>query len=111
MSLEPPMDAKVQIALVIAVAVIVSLFIVRRIFTKGSIQVSKRGVKGTLEGNPNAAPPGQGVDLSEAEFKDKNKFIADNEARVKAQHLKAGSGNQFQFGSIPKPAENDKPEN
>src|SRR5690349_17373669 len=51
--------------------------------------------------------PQQGVDLSDAEFKDKNKFTADNEARVKAKGLKAGSGNEFNFGDSAKPTERD----
>lgn len=93
------MDYKAQIAIIIAVAVIVVVLVLRHIFTKGSIEVNRRGVKGTLEANPNVSPPAPGVDLSEAEFKDRNRFEATEGARIKAPGMRAGSDNEFNIGT------------
>ena len=92
------MDPKLEIAIVVAVVVVICLFLVRRTFTKGTFTASKSGVSGTLHGNPNAAPPAAGVDLAGAEFKDENEFTAKGDVRVKAPDMRAGSKNKFTFG-------------
>src|SRR6266850_2858655 len=96
-------DPKVIIPIVVAFAIIVVFILLRNRITGFRGRFSKKGVDIDVKAAQPDTPLATGVDLSSAEFKDKNKFAADNEARVKAQGLKAGSGNEFQFGSTSKP--------
>jgi hypothetical protein len=104
-------DPKVIVSIVIAIVVISVFIILRNRITGFRGRVTRSGVKMEVKAAQPEVPPAVGVDLSGAKFKDQNKFAADNEARVKAQNLQAGSGNEFQFGSVPKPTEDDKQEN
>ena len=103
-------NPQIIVPIVIAITVIALFIILRNRITGFKGRFSKRGVDVSVSAPQEQSAPAQGVDLAEAEFKDRNKFAADNEARVKAQKLKAGSGNTFQFGSVIRPAENDKSE-
>lgn len=99
------MDTKVIVAIVIAVAVILVILILRNRITSFRGKFTKSGVETEIKAAQPETPPAIGIDLSDAEFKDNNKFKVDKEARVKARGLKAGSGNDFSFGGTNKPSE------
>ncbi|MBA3560783.1 MAG: hypothetical protein H0W30_19575 [Gemmatimonadaceae bacterium] len=104
-------DPQVIGAIVIAVVVIAVFIILRSRITGFRGRLTRKGVDVDVKAALPEVPPAIGVDLSGSKFKDDNKFAADNEARVKAQNLQAGSGNEFQFGSPAKPAQDKKPKN
>jgi len=79
--------------IVIAVAVIVAIFILRDRITGFRGRFSRKGVHAEIKAAEPESPPATGVDLSGAQFKDHNKFTTGDDARIKAQNMKAGSGN------------------
>ena len=91
-------DPRVLITIIVAVAVIIVFIIMQKRITRFRGSVGKGGGKVEVGAAEPYVPPAPGVDLSRAQFKDKNKFEAGAEARVKAPEMRAGTGNEFRFG-------------
>lgn len=104
-------DIRVIIAIVIAVAVVIVIWLLRERITGFVLRISKKGLEGNIKADTGAAPPAQGVDLTGAKFKDENEFIANSEAKVKAPNLQAGNRNKFLFGSGSGPSSKKKSKN
>lgn len=94
-------DSNVLIALLLITGVIVvcTLYVLRDRLRRLSTKISKKGVEIHAEAESGSQQPSKGVDLSGSEFGDDNTFSATSDSAIKAQKLKAGSGNQFTFGS------------
>jgi hypothetical protein len=102
-------DPHIIVPIVIAVAVVAVFIIIRNRITRFRGEFGKGGVKVDLGAAEPDVPPATGVNLTGAQFKDKNTFEADSEARVKASNLQVGSENKFRFGVGTKPTQGEKP--
>ena len=91
-----PMNEKILIAIVIAVAVIAVVLILRRSLKGGKLKVSRQGLDASVEADRPVAKTR--ADASGATFGSENELTVKGDTEATMREMKAGDRNKFNIG-------------